>query len=134
MNNKSKINNIMENQEKIIHATGTEKLTEKEKFLVNKLLNEYYERIQRQLKNQIFLECNIKEHETTGKISKARKYSVHVKISGTKVFEADYADWDLARAVHKTMNKLMNEIEHKFHSSEQHLKIRKPQQVRKKGR
>jgi len=129
---------MAEDKINIIYGSGINQLTEKEKSLVNRLLNEYYLRIQRQLKNLTFLEFNTKEYEKTGKgkieKNKAKKYSVHVKIFSTRVFEADYADWDLARAVHKVMNKLMNEIEHKFHASEQHLKIRRPQQVRKRGR
>ena len=125
---------MVEEKIKVIYASGIEKLTEREKKLVNNLLNEYSIRIQRQLKNQVLIECHIKEHEAVGILTKRKKYSIHVKVFSTKIFEADYADWDLARAVHKVMNKLINEIEHKFHASEQHLKIRKPQQVRKRGR
>ena len=65
---------------------------------------------------------------------KKKKFSIHIRIDSTKVFEADYADWDLARAIHKTLNKLMNQIEHQFHVSDQHDKSRKPQNVRRRGR
>lgn len=124
---------------KIIHASGTDLITEKQKQLINRLLNEYYQRIQKQLKNEVFLEINIKLYEKTGKPAtkpdKSNKFSIHIRIdSSTKTFEADYADWDLARTIHKVMNKIINEIEHNFHSSDQHDKIRMPQQVRKRGR
>ncbi len=107
---------------KIIYATGIDELSEKEKQLVDKLLNEYYVKIKRQLKNEFFLEFHIKEYKKTGErwLTKKKKFSVHVKINADKVYEADYGDWDLARTIHKVMNKLMNEIEHKTHSSNQH--------------
>ncbi|MEK6873024.1 MAG: hypothetical protein AABW90_03355 [Nanoarchaeota archaeon] len=119
---------------KVIHATGIDKLTEKEKQLVDRLLNEYYVRIQRQLKNLVSLEFNIKEYKKTGErwLTKKKKFSVHIRINSDKVYEADYGDWDLARTIHKVMNKLINEIEHKQHHSDQHFKIRNLQKVRKR--
>jgi hypothetical protein len=128
---------------KIIHAKGVEELTEKETQLVNRLLNEYYVRIQRQLKNFTSMEFHVKEYEKAGKgrqkmeeseKKKKKKFSIHIRIDANKVFESDYADWDLARAIHKALNKLMNQIEHEFHVSDQHDKFRKPQNVRKRGR
>ena len=124
---------------KIIHASGTSAITEKQKQLINRLLNEYYQKIQKQLKNEVFLEINIKLYEKAGKPAtkpgKSNKFSIHIRIdSSAKTFEADYADWDLARTIHKVMNKIINEIEHNFHSSDQHNKIRMSQQVRKRGR
>ena len=114
----------MENKINIIHATGVEELTEKEKQLVNKLLNEYYIKIQKRLKNMSSLEFRVKEYGKSGErwLTKKKKFSIHVKINSDKFYEADYADWDLARTIHKVMNKLMNEIEHKLHSSDQHRK------------
>ena len=131
------------NKIKIIHAKGVEQLTEKETQLVNRLLNEYYTRIQRQLKNFTSMEFHVKEYEKAGKgkkkmedseKKKKKKFSIHIRVDSTKVFEADYTDWDLARAIHKTLNKLMNQIEHQFHVSDQHDKSRKPQNVKKRGR
>jgi len=127
---------------RIIHAAGVEELSEKEKQLVNRLLNEYYPRIQRQLKNLTFLEFHVKEYEKSGKgetklgkeTNKRKKYSIHVRIDANKVYEADYSDWDLARAIHKTLNKIMNKIEHELHSSDQHDRLRRPQNVRRRGR
>lgn len=117
---------------KIIHAAGTSEITERQKQLINRLLNEYYKKIQRQLKNQASIEFHIKTYEKEGK---AHKFSIHARVdSPLKPIEADYADWDLARAIHKTMNKLMNEIEHLTHASDQHDKIRRAQKVRKRGR
>ena len=151
---------------KIIHASGTELLTEKQKQLINRLLNEYYKRIQRQLKNQVSIEFHVKTYEHAdkgggrvnefarvsregGRVSnneqtresgtnapiknKKQKYSIHARVdSSLKPIEADYADWELERATHIVMNKLMNEIEHALHSSDQHDKVRRLQQKRRK--
>jgi len=121
----------MDNKIKI-YLEGMDKLDDNQKQLVNKLLNEYSKKIQRQLKNFITLSFDLREYEKSGKEKKAKKFSVYIKISGTKNFEANYADWDLARTVHKTLNKIMNEIEKEFHSSDQHDKTRKFQNIRKR--
>jgi len=136
----------------IIHGTGVDVLNEKQKQLVNRLLNEYYKRIQRQFKNSS-LEAHFKNYEKgkfartreflIGKVSrqkagiwkagKAKKFSVHIRAkTGKLLFEGDAADWDLARTMHKALNKLMNRIESHLKSSDQHVKVRRPQQKRKR--
>lgn len=108
---------------KIIHAKGVKILNEKQKQLVNRLLNEYYKKIQRQLKNETSFEVHVKNYEKEGK---AKKFSINIKaVAPTRIFEANASDWDLARAVHKVLNKILNEIEHRLHASEQHSKVRK---------
>ena len=85
------------------------------------------------LKNLVSFEFHIKKYEKTEKESKMKKASVHCKVdSAAGVFEADYADWDLARCVHKVMNKIINEIEHKMHSSDQHDRVRRSQKIRER--
>ena len=109
----------------IIQAEGTEILTEEQKQIVNRLLNEYYKRIKQQLKNLTSLEFHLKEYKKDGK---GKKFSIHIKaIAPTTIFEGDASDWDLARTTHKALNKIMNEIEHKFHLNNHHFQIRKPQ-------
>lgn len=107
---------------KIIHAANVEVLTERQKQIVNRLLNEYYRKIKRQLKNEVFFEVHIKVHEKEGK---RKKFNIHVDVVNAIRFGATADDWDLARAVHKVLNKIMNEIEHGLHSSDQHGKIKK---------
>ena len=105
-----------------IEFTGTELLTGSEKATANKLINEYYEKIQRELKNPTTLKVHIKEHNKGGN---RKKYSINAQaIIAKKVFEANSFDWDLARTLHKVMKNIENEIEHKLHSSDQHSKQR----------
>lgn len=114
-----------------ISVRGIENLSEEQKKLVDKLLEEYYNRIQRQLKNITSLEVYIKEYKIVGKENKEKKFSIHIRVmSSTKNFEGDASDWDLAKTLHKALNKIMNEIEHRFHPSEQHSSIRRPQKER----
>jgi len=135
---------------KTIHAKGVESLSERQKQVVNRLLNEYYPRIQRQLKNITSFEVDIKKYEKAApskgkekdtnkkrkkgvfvKSGKDKKYSFNIKVVGPAgIFKGDYADWDFTRVIHKVMNKVMNEIEQKMHSSDQHIKIRRPQKIR----
>ncbi len=107
----------------LIQIKGIKNLIDEEKKLFNKLLNEYYPKIQRKLKNIIFLEVHIKKYEKDGK---RKKYTINIKVvDGANVFEANAHNWDFARTMHKVLKKIENEIESRFHSSEQHPKAKK---------
>ncbi len=106
-----------------IQCTGTEELDEMEKSIVNKLANEYYQKIARSLKNITSLQIHIKTYEDENKSrkEKQRKFSIHAKaIAPTSIFASTKAhDWDLARTLHKAFKDLENEIEHRLHASDQ---------------
>ncbi len=115
---------------KLIQISGVELLNENEKDKINKILVDNHRKIQNHFKDPIFIEFHLKEYNREGKV---KKFSIHVRIHGAAgFFEADYADWDLARTIHKTMNKLLNELEHRFHVSDQNSKVKKPQKERKR--
>ena len=139
----------------IINIAGIDILDERQKQVFNRLLNEYYPRIFRQIKNITVFEGKIKAYEKVGvasseskvseksknakeiksrkkgvfvKRGKDKKYSFSLKVvNPAGVFKADYADWDFTRVIHKVLNKMMNEIEGKFHSSDKYEKVRKRQ-------
>lgn len=97
------------------------KLDEKEKLELDKLVNEYYEKIKRELGEDFLLDMQVKVYskcEKEGKCGK-KKYSLNVKVENSIVIKSNAYDWNLAKAVHKALNKIMSEIEHKFHVSEQ---------------
>ena len=92
-------------------------LNEEERKIAKKLFDEYYIKIQRLIKNSFSLKVHFKEHEKEGQ---RRKITISVEvISLGKIFNAKAFDWDLARAIHKVLNKILNKIEHAYHSSEQ---------------
>ena len=91
----------------------------------NKLLSEYSEKISRKVKKDGVLKIHLKEYKKNGK---AQKYSLNMKfVFPGKTFEANAFDWDLTRALHKVSNKMITEIEHRLHLSDQHNKVRCPQ-------
>ncbi len=96
-----------------------EKLDEKEKLELDKLSKEYYEKIKRELKKDFLLDIQVKVYDKGGK----KKYSLNVKAENSIVFKSNSYDWNLAKAVHKAFNKIMSEIEHKFHVSNQNKKL-----------
>ncbi len=136
----------------IINLHGTDKLTERQKQTLNRLLNEYYPRIYQQVKNLTIFECQIKYYKKVapskkenGKVLKKRKKGIFVETGKDKkysfnirivtpagVFRASYADWDFTRTIHKVMNKILNEIESKLHSSDKYNKIKQRQKKRER--
>ena len=105
-----------------ITVKGTKILTETEKFELNKLLQHYVDEIGRTIKNDFFLKLVLKKHskkkEDLG--DKRALFSINAELSGAfKVIAASAGDWDFNRAIHKLMHKIEEEIEHRFHSSEQ---------------
>jgi ribosome-associated translation inhibitor RaiA len=100
-----------------IEFVGTELLGEKDRETANTLLNEYYPKIKRMLKNEISLRVHLKEANVMGK---KIRYTLNAKvIAPTQILETSATDWDLARTIHKAMEKIETEIEHKFKVSEQ---------------
>ncbi len=101
-----------------IETTGLDLLGKDEKGKVKMLLNEYYSKIQRLIKNDLTLKIDLKEYKKEGK---AKKYVINTEaILSGKIFNSEGWSWDLERAVHRAMKKIETEIEHKYHVSEQH--------------
>ena len=61
---------------KEVEITGIEILTEKERAIADKILNEYYKKIQRLMKIPLSLKVNIKEYDKEGK---KKKYSINTE-------------------------------------------------------
>ncbi len=100
-----------------LQTKGFEILTPKTKEEFEKLWEEYSEKIERKLKNIESVRIHLKEYSHGGKT----KFSVHALVNyAGKSIEADSYDWDLRRTLHKLFNKIEQEIEHKFHVSDQH--------------
>lgn len=100
-----------------LQTVGFEILTEKTRNEFNGLWEEYSKKIERKLKNAESCRIHLKEYSPGGKT----KFSIHVLVSyAGKSIEANASDWDLRRTFHKVFNKIEQEIEHKFHVSNQH--------------
>jgi len=108
-----------------IQIVGIKELDDMDKDIVNKLANEYFLKIKRELQNITSLIFHIKCYKKEGK---KKKYSINARaIAPTRMFESTKAaDWDLARTLHKAFKDLEREIQHKLHSDDQHDKAEKP--------
>ena len=101
-----------------IQIIGMDKLeNDVERETVNKIVNIYYEKIQRSLKNITSVSLHVKAHSKGGK---AKKWDLRVKvIAPTKVFEAQESDWELARSLHKVFKNVERQLQHKLHTDSQ---------------
>ena len=100
-----------------IEIKGLENLDDKEKKIADKLFNEYYNKINRALKN-FKLKIHIKIYDKEGK---SKKFSINIEsFSSAGFFEGSFADWNLAKTIHNVFNKIETQIEHKLHISDQH--------------
>jgi len=105
-----------------VEIKGSELLTDSEKWELNKEIETYSEKIKWKTKSEFVLKLVIKEHskKPSDNDTKRRKYSIQAQIKGeTHTFEASVDDWDFNKASHKIFEKLLNEVEHYYHSSEQ---------------
>ena len=86
-------------------------LEEEEKPTVNKLVDEYFSKIQREIKNASLI-VQFKKYNKEGRRA---KYSIHARVDAPSIIcSAEASDWDLARTLHKVFNKVQNEIKHKY--------------------
>ncbi len=97
---------------KIAYGKGAEYLDSDDKLILDKLTGEYYEKINRHIGSEpvvfeIYLKCHKKEGNT-------KRYNIEVRfLSGKFRFDTDSDEWKLSDAIHRAMDKLMSEIEHK---------------------
>ena len=103
-----------------VELEGIENLDKDQKYQLNKIVNHYFDKIKRVIKNDMTLFVKIKQYETAGKKDKAKKSSIQVIVkTSVKNLEASSSDWDLNRTLHGVFKKILAEIEHKFRVSEQ---------------
>lgn len=108
-----------------LDAEGIELLDAAQKSAFDRIVRSYYSKISRKLKNDFAIRIVVKDYQTAGRgkmeiRKKAKKYSIRVfVITSVKKLEAHAADWDLNRTLHAVFDKILSEIEHMFHVSEQ---------------
>jgi ribosome-associated translation inhibitor RaiA len=104
-----------------IEIKGFENLSEAEKQELNKEIETYKDKIKWKTKSDFVLKLAIKSYNKNPENkTKGKRYSIKAEVTGqTQTFEASAEDWDFNKTVHKIFDKLINEIEHRYHSSEQ---------------
>ena len=103
---------------KEVEIKNIEILTDEQKKISEKIIEEYFKKIKRVLKESPKVTVQIKEYKKEG--NKGR-FSINANFffAGKRI-ESDSMDWDLSKALHKAMIKIQNEIEYRFHISEEH--------------
>jgi hypothetical protein len=90
-----------------VQIKGIEVLSEMDKQDVQKIVDNSYEKIKRKTKVDFVLKLVIK---TMTKEGEKKDKSKHYSSDG----------WDLHKVLHQALEKLENQAEHAFHSSDQH--------------
>jgi hypothetical protein len=99
-----------------IRFIGLAAIDDEAQSLLKGIVEEYYPKIKRALKNEVQLVVHVKAHTKGG----ARpKFSLHVRAEApTRIFESSKnAEWDLSKAAHESMEDIIKEIQHAFHKN-----------------
>ncbi len=104
-----------------LKIVGFDMIEEQDRKDFEKIFNDYMEKSQKRMKNISSFNIDLKEYK---KESNRKKFSIHLRIAiDTKnKFEAEAADFDLKRTLHKLFKKIDEQLEHRFHTSDQHKK------------
>lgn len=107
-----------------IQVIGIKDLDDMEIDAVNRLADRYYQKVQREIKNEVSLVIHIKSYEKEGR---QRKYSVHVRaIAPTRIIVSTKGiDWDISKALHKAFRDIIHRLHHGMHTDEQHKRAPK---------
>ncbi len=114
-----------------IQFVGINGLEPEEKDIIEDISAEHYDKIKRKISGLEKLVVHLKIYTTGGR----KKYSFHIRtIAPTKTFESCKAhDWDLARAIRKSFEDIIHQIEHAF-KSDKTRKTRSGMPLKGKGR
>ena len=99
-----------------IHFIDLKALNEDEVPRMQKIVFEYSKKISRLFPDSDLI-MKFKKYNTAGKRS---KYSIHCRVDAPGLIaSAKASDWELALTVHKVLNKVHNEIEHRYRRESQ---------------
>ena len=93
-------------------------ITDREKYFFEEKFEEFAKRNEKKIKNAN-VKIHLKEYEKEGS---RHKFSIHASITMPITIEADAFGWDFNKTLNKLFKKLEEEIEHRFHISDQHNK------------
>lgn len=95
-----------------LKCSNLKSLDSDDRLVLDRLNSEYYEKIKRLVgKEPEIFDIHLKCHKKEGN---AKRYIIKTKfLLGKFNFETSVEDWKLKDAIHKSMRKLITEIEHK---------------------
>ncbi len=104
-----------------IQIKGIKELDETEISILNKLANEYYEKIIRGLKGETSIIIHVKTHRKKGA---RKKYDLDISVKNPSISftSSNTTDWDLARTLHKSFNDIKRGIQHRLRTDSSYKK------------
>ncbi len=104
-----------------LQLNGLEVLTPIEQKAVTSIAEKAADKFDRELNNDFLLKLTVKQSGAVkDNPDKKKKFSVKAELSGPIMFESSAEEWDLKKSVHSAIEKLDYEIEHKYHTTNQH--------------
>ena len=95
-----------------IEYKGISGLEPEDRDMIKGLAEEYYPKIQRELKNVTKLVVHIKSSSKGGH---RIRYHINVRAEApTRIFESSSEEWDLAKGLHEAFKEVKREIQHHF--------------------
>lgn len=96
----------------IIKYIDLNKLNTEDQNIIKEIIDINYEKIHREIHNITNLVVHVKLYEKGGK---AKKYSIHMRMESPSLkFTSNLSGWDLKKTLHRTINNLIKEIQHKI--------------------
>lgn len=96
-----------------IQLKGANKLDSIERAILDKLSEEYFNKISGFLRDIKSIKINIKLHDTGGK---RKRYQINIKVMAlSETFDSKVEDWDIAKVLHAGFKKIIHELKHKHH-------------------
>lgn len=104
--------------------SGIKALNQEEFSRMKELLTIFNDRIEKSFDSNLYVD--IKTHDSNGKEDKRRKYVINLRldIASSKRVVAESFDWDIAKATHKVIDGLSNELKHKIKRDESRINLR----------
>ena len=103
-----------------IKLVGLDDFDVLEKSIINDIANKSYNKVLRDVKNAVLV-LHAKKYSKDGT---RNKFSIHARVESaeTLVANSEASDWKLEKALHKTMEKIENGINHKFKTKKRRTK------------
>ena len=101
-----------------ISYKGLEILGEIDRKLIESICEAYFKKLGNKLNTDISMGLLLKEYHLK---TSNKEFSVEATLNlGSGNISADEIGWDLSKVVHRVFEKIINQVEHRFHLSDKH--------------
>ncbi len=91
---------------------------------MKEILAPFYERVKKSFDSNLYVDIHI--YDSKGSENKRKKYVINLRLdlNGRKKVVAEDFDWDIAKAVHKVINNIDNELKRISKKDSNRIKMR----------